>query len=75
MVDVQKEIRITGFGGSFRKGSYKGMLLREAQRLMPDSSILEIADISGIPLYNQDLESQLPTTEVVSLSREGHRKS
>jgi NAD(P)H-dependent FMN reductase len=51
------------------------MLLREAQRLMPDSSILEIADISGIPLYNQDLESQLPTTEVVGLSREGHRKS
>ena len=53
-----KEITIAGFGGSFRKGSYNGMLLKEAQRLMPPSSRLEIADISGIPLYNQDNENE-----------------
>jgi chromate reductase len=53
-----EEITIAGFGGSFRKGSYNGMLLREAQRLMPPSSRLEISDISGIPLYNQDNENQ-----------------
>lgn len=53
-----KEITIAGFGGSFRKGSYNWMLLKEAQRLMPPSSRLEIADISGIPLYNQDNENE-----------------
>lgn len=58
MADDQKEIRIAGFGGSFRKGSYNGMLLKEAQRLMPPSSILEIVDITGIPLYNQDKENE-----------------
>jgi len=58
MGENNKEITIAGFGGSFRKGSYNGMLLREAQRLMPPSSRLEIVDISGIPIYNQDNECE-----------------
>lgn len=58
MAGTDDEITIAGFGGSFRKGSFNGMLLREAQRLMPPSSRLQIADISGIPLYNQDYENE-----------------
>ncbi len=60
MNDNERTIKIAGFGGSFRKGSFNLMLLKECQRLMPDNSELEIIDISGIPLYNQDLDNNQP---------------
>ena len=60
MVNEAKTIRIAGFGGSFRKGSYNGKLLLECQRLMPKGSFLDIASISSIPLYNQDLDDEQP---------------
>lgn len=57
MPENTEEIKIVGFGGSLRKGSYNMMLLKEVQRLMPENSRLEIADITGIPLYNEDAEN------------------
>lgn len=57
MPENTEEIRIVGFGGSLRKGSYNMLLLKEVQRLMPENSRLEIADITGIPLYNEDAEN------------------
>ncbi|MBX8631122.1 MAG: NAD(P)H-dependent oxidoreductase [Thermoplasmata archaeon] len=54
------EVRITGFGGSLRRGSYNRMLLNSAKSLMPEGSRLEIAEISAIPLFNQDLEANPP---------------
>ncbi len=57
MPENTEEIKIVGFGGSLRKGSYNMMLLKEVQRLMPDNSRLEIANITGIPLYNEDVEN------------------
>ncbi len=58
MPENSREITIIGFGASLRKGSYNKMLLKEAQRLMPENSKLEIADISGIPLYNEDADNE-----------------
>ena len=55
-----KEIKIAGFGGSLRKGSFNRMLLGAASSLMPEGSTLEIAEIYDIPLFNQDLESNIP---------------
>jgi chromate reductase len=55
-----KKIRIAGFGGSLRKGSYNRMLLLAARELMPADSELKILDISQIPMFNQDLESNPP---------------
>ena len=52
MPENTEEIKIVGFGGSLRKGSYNMMLLKEVQRLR-----LEIANIKGIPLYNEDAEN------------------
>ncbi len=46
--------------GSLRKGSYNRALLRAAGELMPEEARLEIFDIEGIPLFNQDLENILP---------------
>lgn len=57
MPENTEEIRIVGFGGSLRKGSYNMLLLKEVQRLMPENSMLDIVDITGIPLYNEDAEN------------------
>lgn len=49
---------ILGISGSLRAGSYNTALLRAAARLMPAGSILEIATLAGIPLYDGDVEAQ-----------------
>jgi chromate reductase len=59
-----KEVKIAGFGGSLRKGSFNRMLLNAATSLMPEHSTLEIAEISDIPLFNQDLEKNMPPAVV-----------
>jgi len=55
-----KKITILGFAGSLRKDSYNKALLRTAAELLPKEVELEIFDIEGIPLYNQDLEYEMP---------------
>lgn len=52
--------RILGISGSARKDSYNTALLKAAQELMPPGAALEIFDISGFPIYNQDLEANMP---------------
>jgi len=52
--------RIFGFAGSLRKSSYNKTLLRSAGELLPNNVELEIFDLDSIPLFNQDLEQQLP---------------
>jgi chromate reductase, NAD(P)H dehydrogenase (quinone) len=54
------KVRILGFAGSLREGSYNRALLRVAQTVVPDDAELETFDIEGIPLFNQDLESNPP---------------
>ena len=51
---------ILGIPGSLRKASFNHKALIAAQQLLPEGAVLEIADISGIPLFNQDLESNVP---------------
>jgi chromate reductase len=53
-----KSIRILGFAGSLRRESYNKLLLRATARLLPDPVRLEVFNIDGIPLYNQDTEEQ-----------------
>lgn len=57
---MSSEISILGFAGSLRKGSYNRALLRAATELAPEKVKIEIFDLEGIPLYNQDLEHELP---------------
>ncbi|HEU5344111.1 MAG TPA: NADPH-dependent FMN reductase [Ktedonobacterales bacterium] len=49
---------ILGLTGSLRRGSFNTGLLRVAQELAPDGVEIEIADISAIPLYNEDLNRE-----------------
>lgn len=57
-------IRIVGICGSLRSGSFNRKTLVAATKLVPENGLLEIVEIAGIPLYNQDLEVELPA-EVV----------
>ncbi len=50
-------VRVLGFSGSLRKGSYNTGLLRAAAELVPDGMTLEIFDLATIPLYNGDVET------------------
>lgn len=53
-------MKIVGICGSLRKNSINYALLSEAMYFLPDGFELVIADISKLPLYNSDLEENLP---------------
>jgi len=55
---MEKVFKIFGFAGSLRKDSYNKAILRAAGELVPGEATLEIFDLEGIPLFNQDLEHQ-----------------
>ena len=57
---METKLKILGFAGSLRVGSYNKALLRAAADLLPDGTILEIFDLNGIPPFNQDLELDMP---------------
>ncbi|HEY9578365.1 MAG TPA: NADPH-dependent FMN reductase [Rhizorhapis sp.] len=49
---------LVGISGSLRRHSFNSGLLRAARANMPDGARLNIASISGIPLYNADVEEE-----------------
>ena len=51
-------VKILGFAGSLRRKSYNKSLLRLAVELCPKDARIDIFDLEGIPLFNQDLERQ-----------------
>ena len=51
-------IKVLGICGSLRKGSYNMAALRTAIALKPPGMNVEVADISQIPLYNEDVRAQ-----------------
>jgi len=58
MDNKNENVSIFGFAGSLRLGSYNKMLLKTAQELSPENVKIEIFDIEGIPIFNQDLENK-----------------
>ncbi|PLS17505.1 NADPH-dependent FMN reductase [Bacillus sp. M6-12] len=53
-------IRILGICGSLRKESINKNLLLHMSKMLPENYSFELADLSALPLYNTDLESNLP---------------
>lgn len=62
--------RIVGLSGSLRLGSFNSALLRAAAKAMPAGTMLEIASIKGIPLYDGDLEAEHGLPQAVTLLKE-----
>ena len=52
------EISVLGICGSLRAGSYNMAALRTAIELKPPAMTIAIADISGFPLYNEDVRAR-----------------
>ena len=50
------ELQIVGVAGSLRQGSYNQALLRAAQQIAPVAMRIRIHDLSGIPLFSEDVE-------------------
>jgi len=50
--------KIIGVSGSLRRGSFNTALLRAAVAAVPAGSVIEVGSISGIPLYDGDVEAK-----------------
>jgi chromate reductase, NAD(P)H dehydrogenase (quinone) len=61
--DMAEKIKILGFAGSLRKGSYNKVILEEARKSVPPQALMEVYDLEGLPFFNQDLENN-PTEKV-----------
>ena len=48
-------IKLLGIAGSLRHASTNRGMLRAAQANLPEESVMEIADLTDIPFYNQDI--------------------
>jgi chromate reductase len=57
---MAETIKILGIAGSLRKESYNRGALRAAVELAPEGSVIEIAELDGIPGFNQDDEQNMP---------------
>ena len=60
-------MNVLGISGSLRKASYNTMALRAAQKLAPAGMNIEVADISAIPLYNDDVRAAGEPAAVTAL--------
>jgi chromate reductase len=63
-------MKVLGISGSLRKGSFNTMALRAAQKLAPAGMAISIADISQIPLYNDDVRAAGEPAAVAALKAE-----
>lgn len=59
---MASKFKILGIGGSLRKGSYSMSVLKGALELLPKGTEMEIADLSDIPIFNQDDEKSQPAS-------------
>ncbi|MDB5190290.1 MAG: hypothetical protein JWN49_616 [Parcubacteria group bacterium] len=52
--------KLLAISGSLREKSYNTMLAHAFKDLAPDGVEVTVADISNLPLFNQDLEAEFP---------------
>lgn len=66
----RKGISVLAICGSLRAGSYNRAALRTAIELKPPGMAVEVADISAIPLYNEDVRANGFPPPVETLRRQ-----
>ncbi|HZV12802.1 MAG TPA: NAD(P)H-dependent oxidoreductase [Candidatus Kapabacteria bacterium] len=67
---AEKIIHVLGFSGSLRKASFNTAALRAAREVLPDDMTMETFDLSGIPVYNEDVLSEKGFPDIVQKFRE-----
>jgi chromate reductase, NAD(P)H dehydrogenase (quinone) len=65
---MNDNVKILGIAGSLRSASYNRAALVAAQGLLEEGVTLEVFDLEGLPLFNQDTEAQ-PTPKVIEFKR------
>ena len=66
---MSKPLVILGIAGSLRRDSFNRRALSAAQQLAPEGARIDVADIEGLPGFNQDLEGE-PPAKVSELKRQ-----
>ncbi len=61
---MEEPLKFLAFAGSLRKGSYNKALIKAAVEVAPSNIKIEVYDLEGLPLFNQDLE-QTPPQKVI----------
>ena len=64
-----RAVKVAGFAGSLRQGSFNRALLRAAVELAPERMAIETLDIADIPLFNADVEAQGDPEPVAAFKR------
>ena len=57
---MSEKIKVLAFAGSLRKGSYNKALIRAAVEVAPENVAIEVFDLEGLPLFNQEFEADPP---------------
>ena len=65
---MSSHVRILGIAGSLRRGSYNQAALRAAKLLVPENSEIDLFQLDGIPMFNEDDEKS-PPSSVVELKK------
>lgn len=65
---MDQPIRILGIAGSLRRKSYNRAALRAAQKLVPVNAEIEVFDLGGLPVFNED-DERTPPAKVVELKK------
>lgn len=65
---MANQITILGIAGSLRTDSFNKAALRAALKLVPQGAKLDIYDIAGLPLFNQD-EERSPNAKVADFKQ------
>src|SRR2546426_10634498 len=58
-MEQPSKVAILGISGSGRQMSFNSALVEAPNQLLPQNATLEVADVSRLPLYNQDLEHEI----------------
>ena len=61
----ETEIEILGIVGSLRKDSFNHFALKAAQEMVPFGAVLDLIELHGIPVFNQD-EEMVPPDAVIN---------
>jgi chromate reductase len=62
-------LKILGVIGSLRKDSYNHFALRAAQELVPEGAVLDLVELHGIPVFNQD-DEMAPSACVLAFKKQ-----
>lgn len=60
-------MKLIGFVGSLRAGSYNRMTMRALQALVPQGVSIDVLEIGNLPLFNADLEKEQYPREATEL--------